>query len=370
MHPWGERKIIHVDMDAFFASIEMRDDPTLQGKPIAVGGLADRRGVIATANYEARRFGVRSAMATQRALKLCPTLILKPSRFDAYRHEASVIRQIFKQYTDLVEPLSLDEAYLDVTESCNNATLSPYASEVAKSILKDIKEATNLTASAGVSCNKLLAKIGSDYRKPAGLTVIHPQKIRDFLAPQAIQKIPGVGPVTGKRLASLGIHTFADVQRTTEADLVQKLGDRLGSWLKERGEGIDHRQVKPNRVRKSLGHETTFPKDLRGQAEVSDALRGIMTDAFDRLKKASQSAKTITLKVRYSNFDTITRSVSMKEPVEDLRLLWQTTQGLLEKTEGVSRPVRLLGLSFSSLEPIQGRTPIRLDLRDPSLRSG
>jgi DNA polymerase-4 len=338
------RKIIHIDMDAFFASVEQRDHPRLRGRPIAVGG-SQKRGVVAAASYEARKFGVRSAMPGAKALRLCPQLIFVKSRFDVYRQVSHTIRSIFHEYTDLVEPLSLDEAFLDVTE---NKKGIPSATWVAEAIRRDILKATKLTASAGVSYCKFLAKVASDINKPNGSFVIPPSQAEPFLNNLPIGKFFGVGKVTEKQMHSLGIFKGEDLKTWSEFDLAKHFG-KSGPYYFRIVRGIDNRPVEPDHIRKSVGVENTFREDLETMAEAEQALFDLAEELERRLRKADTAGKTITIKCRYENFDTITRAQSQKRFVDDARSLFEVGRFLLGQTQAGKRGVRLLGLTVSNL---------------------
>jgi DNA polymerase IV len=339
------RKIIHIDMDAFFASCEQRDFPELRGKPVAVGGLGER-GVVAAASYEARTFGVRSAMPSSRARRLCPDLIFVPHRFDVYRKVSSQIRDIFLAWTPLVQPLSLDEAYLDVTE---NARGEASATRIAEDIRAEIKARTGLTASAGVSYNKFLAKIASDINKPDGLCVITPAQGAAFVATLPVRKFHGVGPATAAKMEKLGITAGADVCAKDRAFLDRHFG-KAGAYYYWASRGIDHRPVNPSQDRKSLGSETTFGTDLRTVDECLAALRPLIVTVASHCERRSISGRTVTLKLRYADFQTITRrrtslsAIAMREDIEVV--IGQLLAGLVPFPQGV----RLLGVTLSSLQ--------------------
>ncbi|MGN6568877.1 MAG: DNA polymerase IV [Flavipsychrobacter sp.] len=339
------RKIIHVDMDAFYASIEQRDNPEYRGKPIVVGGSPQGRGgVVATASYEARKFGIRSAMASKRALQLCPHVIFVRPRFDAYKEASEKIREIFYRYTDLIEPLSLDEAYLDVTEDKQNIGS---ALEIAKQIKNAIKEELNLTASAGVSINKFVAKIASDLNKPDGLAFIGPSSIEEFMENLPVEKFFGVGRVTADRMKQMGLHTGADLKKLSEGELVMYFG-KVGRFYYRIVRGIDDRPVNPNRETKSVGAEDTFPYDLTTVAEMNAELDRIAEIVCNRLQKYHLKGRTITLKIKYSDFRQITRSLSLSETTSELQVIANTAKQLLAATDLQDVKVRLLGISLSN----------------------
>jgi DNA polymerase-4 len=339
------RKILHVDMDAFYASVEQRDDPSLRGKPVAVGGSPESRGVVAAASYEARVFGVRSALPMSRAVRLCPDLVIVRPDFSKYGEVSRQVFTIFRDVTPLVEPLSLDEAYLDVTE---NSWGEPLAVEVARRIKARIREETCLTASAGVAPNKFLAKIASGWKKPDGLTVISPDRVESFLARQPVDALWGVGPVTAKKLRAAGIEKLVDV-RTADEELLRGV---VGSWadsLRELAFGRDNRPVEPNHERKSIGCEETFPRDLVDVDQIRRELESLARDAAGVLARKNLVARTVVLKLRYSNFETITRSETRLPPTCSEDEIVARTVALLEKTEAGNRPVRLLGASLHGL---------------------
>ena len=339
------RKIIHIDMDAFYASVEQRDNPSLRGKAVIVGGSPNSRGVVSTASYEARKFGVHSAMPCSQAARLCPHGIFVRGRFDAYKEASKQIREIFYEYTDLVEPLSLDEAYLDVTENHRGMKSAPL---IAKEILEKIQKKTNLTASAGVSYCKFIAKVVSDFNKPNGLTLITPEEAEVFLSELDIKKFFGVGKATQKKMHSLGIKTGADLKQWSEIDLIKAFG-KSGRYYFRICRGIDNREVKPHRIRKSYGKERTFADDKTDINWISNFLDELAQSISEGMQKINAKGKTITLKVRYKNFDTITRSQSLPNYTNDHHLISTSITQLLELTEIGSRPIRLLGISLSNL---------------------
>ena len=346
-------------MDAFFASVEQRDNPALRGKPVIVGGRPGGRGVVSTCSYEARKYGVHSAMPTNEAYRLCPHGIFVNSRFDAYKEASSIVRNIFFEYTDLVEPLSLDEAYLDVTE---NHKGNPSATLVAEEIRARIFEETKLTASAGVAPNKFLAKVASDYNKPNGITVITPSRVQEFLDELDIKKFFGVGKATQKKMHALGIKTGADLKEWSEIDLVKAFG-KSGRWYYKIVRGIDDREVKPHRTRKSYGKERTFSEDVGDLEWVTGFLDELATSISEGMKKIPTAGKTITLKVRYKNFDTITRSHSLAHYTNKAEEISVIAKQLLEQTEVGNREIRLLGISLSNLNLIEKDYWEQLELR-------
>lgn len=338
------RKIIHIDMDAFYASVEQRDDPHLQGKPVAVGG-AGNRGVVASASYEARRYGVRSAMPSLTARRLCPDLIFVKSRFDVYREVSGQIREIFHQFTDLVEPLSLDEAYLDVTD---NKIDMPSATIIAERIRKLILDHTELTASAGVSFNKFLAKIASDVNKPDGIKVITPEEAIPFLEKLQIGKFHGIGKVTARKMNDMGIFTGADLKKWTEIDLVKRFG-KVGRHYFRIVRAEDAREVNPNRIRKSIGAERTYKEDLTEIPAMKEKLTYLAGIVHAYMEKADNYGRTVTVKIKSSEFKIITRSRSFQQEIRRLEDLIQVTHELLDNNQQEIEKVRLLGVAVSNL---------------------
>ncbi len=339
------RKIIHIDMDAFFASVEQRDHPEYRGKPVIVGGDPDKRGVVATASYEARKYGVHSAMPSRTALQLCPNGIFVHPRFEAYREISEHIREIFEDYTALVEPLSLDEAYLDVTINKKNMRS---ATRIAQQIQRRILEETGLTASAGVSNCKFVAKIASDYRKPKGLTVIPPPEVERFVLSLSVGKFFGVGKVTERKMNFLGIQNGWDLRKWDLAALMRVFG-KAGLIYYKIVRGIDDRPVVSNRKRKSVGVERTFAVDVSDIDEMRDFLQKLAVRVSYILQQKDLKCRTITLKVRYSDFETITRARSFSEPLDAGQDLFRVACVLLAGTKAGERLVRLLGLSVSKL---------------------
>ncbi|MEZ0262293.1 MAG: DNA polymerase IV [Alphaproteobacteria bacterium] len=351
------RKIIHIDMDAFFASVEQRDNPALRGKPLAVGHGA-KRGVVAAASYEARRFGVRSAMPSSTAMRKCPDLIFVPPRFDVYRSVSQQIRAIFEDYTPLVEPLSLDEAYLDVTENLRGI---PTAYATAKEIRARIFAETGLTASAGVSCNKFLAKQASDHRKPNGQFAILPQDAETFVATLPVGKFHGIGPVTAEKMNNLGIFTGADLRERSMAFLQQHFG-KSGGWYYYISRGIDDREVEPHRQRKSSGSETTFHQDFTEPAPIEAGVAEMADDVWRWCEKTGIFGRTVTLKVKFGDFKQITRSRSFNSPVATQQELRQAGVELMRGVYPLRTGVRLVGISVSNLEETTVGTAPQLDL--------
>jgi DNA polymerase-4 len=340
------RRILHIDMDAFYASVEQRDNPSLRGKPVAVGGDPTVRGVVAAASYEARTCGVRSAIPMSRAVRLCPSLVIVRPDFHKYRSISQQIFEIYREVTPLVEPLSLDEAYLDVTE---NAWNEPLGVNVARRLKERIKEATNLTASAGVAPNKFLAKIASGWKKPDGLTVVAPERVEKFLQGLPVDALWGVGPVTAARLRERGIEKLVDVRARTVEELTEIVGMHA-EWLMDLAHGRDDRAVEPNRPAKSVGSEETYATDIESLEEVKREVDQLARGVAAWLVKNSIKARTVTIKVRYSDFTTITRSQSSAEYSNDADNIAMRAIKLLEKTEAGHRPIRLLGVSAHNFD--------------------
>lgn len=339
----NNRKIIHIDMDAFYASVEQRDFPELRDKPIAVGGSPDGRGVVATCSYEARQFGVRSAMSSRKALQLCPHIIFTKPRFEVYKEVSVHIREIFSRYTDLIEPLSLDEAYLDVTADKQNVGS---AIEIASKIKEDIRNELNLTASAGISVNKFVAKIASDFQKPDGLTFIGPSKIISFIEKLPIEKFHGVGKVTASKMKKMGIFNGADLKQRTESELSKYFG-KSGKFFYNIVRGIDNRAVQPNRESKSVGAEDTFETDLSEKEDLYLELEKLAERVSKRLTNKNLEGKTITLKVKFEDFTQITRSASLDFFTTDEDIIFDTAVSLFDKVEQLKK-IRLLGISISN----------------------
>jgi DNA polymerase-4 len=338
------RRIIHVDMDAFYASVEQRDDPALKGCPVAVGGRPDQRGVVAAASYEARAFGVRSAMSMAKAVRLCPDLIIVRPDFARYKAASTTVFGIFRSVTPLVEPLSLDEAYLDVTE---NAWHEPLATTVAKRLKQAILDASGLTASAGVAPNKFLAKIASGWKKPNGLTVISPDRVEPFLQQLPVDALWGVGPVTARKLRAHGIEKLTDVRAIAPERLHEAVGS-LADWLQQLAHGIDNRPVVADRESKSSGSENTFAEDLHDINQIRDEVADMARAAAAWLERRTVFARTVTVKVRYSDFTTITRSHTAPPTRDSSEIVVRAVQ-LLDRTDAGRRPVRLLGVSVQNL---------------------
>ena len=345
-------------MDAFYASIEQRDNPDYRGKPLAVG-YSGERGVVAAASYEARRYGIRSAMPSKIARARCPHLIFVPARFDLYHDISQQIMEIFLDYTDLVEPLSLDEAYLDVT---TNKINMPSASIIAAEIKKRIKETTRLTASAGVSINKFLAKVASDYKKPDGLFVITEKEAEAFVETLKIEQFWGVGKVTADKMHNFGIFTGADLKRFSEAFLTKYFG-KAGHTFYQNARAIDDREVLPNRIRKSIGSETTFLTDLDDKAELSEELLKVGAEVWRRVSGHEFYGRTITLKVKFDDFVQITRSKTLPVFVTDSDILRSTAVELLNSIELNDRAVRLIGLTVGNINDIEHPETYQLEIK-------
>ena len=347
-------KIIHVDMDAFYASVEQRDDPALRGKPVAVGGSRER-GVVAAASYEARRFGIRSAMPSVTARRKCPDLIFVKPRFDVYKEVSLQICAIFAEYTPVVEPLSLDEAYLDVTENLQGIAS---ATKIAEQIKVKIRLKTQLTASAGVSYNKFLAKLASDYRKPDGLYVITPAMGPSFVEALPVERFHGVGPATAAKMRDLGIFTALDLRAKDEAFLLKHFG-KAGNHFYCICRGIDHRPVVPNQIRKSVGAETTFARDLTSLDDMRAELDPLVEKVWDYCETTGVRGRTVTLKVKFADFQIITRSRSRPEPISDRGTLLSISAELLAGQFPMRKGARLIGVSLSSL----CADPTKLDIQ-------
>ena len=348
----GLRKIIHVDMDAFFASVEQRDDPQLAGKPVAVGG-SGTRGVVAAASYEARQFGVRSAMPGMTARRLCPDLIFVRHRFEVYQEVSQQIRAIFREFTPHVEPLSLDEAYLDVTEDLLGIGS---ATRIAELIRQRIRAETGLTASAGVSYNKFLAKLASDQNKPDGLCVIRPGEGAAFVQGLPVRRFHGVGPRGADKMARLGIETGADLAAKDIAWLRQQFGS-FADYLYRAARGIDLRPVRANRIRKSLGSERTFSEDLSSGAALREALDNIIDNVWESIAERKLRGRTVTLKMKYTDFQITTRARSLPQPVSSKGEFARIARALLDEQLPLPLPIRLMGLTLSSLEGKEDEPP-------------
>jgi DNA polymerase-4 len=340
-----QRKIIHVDMDAFFASVEQRDTPDYQGKPLIVGGQPNSRGVVAACSYEARKFGIHSAMPSSRAYRLCPEAIFVRPRFDAYREVSQQIRTIFWRYASDVEPLSLDEAYLDVSYT---AEFNGSATLIAKAIKRDILQETRLTASAGVSYNKFLAKIASDMDKPNGLYVIRPEQGAAFVETLPIGKFHGIGPATEAKMKKLGIETGLELRQKTLEELNARFG-KSGQYYFNIARGIDERPVRSTRVRKSLGKETTFAEDILSVAEITAKLLDIAEIVLQNLGKQNLKARTLTVKVKYADFQQVTRAQTLEHSIS-MSDMQEWIPVLLSRSEAGHKAVRLVGLSLSGFD--------------------
>ncbi|UPJ53388.1 DNA polymerase IV [Bradyrhizobium sp. 200] len=350
------RKIIHIDMDAFYASVEQRDNPDLRGKPVAVGGSA-QRGVVAAASYEARKFGVRSAMASVTAKRQCPELIFVKPRFEIYKAISRQISEIFAEHTPIIEPLSLDEAYLDVTDNLQGI---PLARDVALRIREKIKAETGLNASAGISYNKFLAKLASDYRKPNGQYVISPEMGPAFVETLPVGKFHGIGPATAAKFNAFGIWTGLDIRSQSLAFLQENFG-KSGTYYYWISRGIDERPVRANRVRKSVGAENTFAADLRGFEVMVAELQPLIDKVWRHCESTGTRGRTVTLKVKFADFEIITRGRSVSSAVTSRDDLAQATISLLEDNMPFPKAVRLLGVSLSSLQGGDDAEPGQLD---------
>ncbi len=336
------RKIVHVDMDAFYASVEQLDDPALRGRPVLVGGSPEERGVVASASYEARRFGCRSAMAMRTAVRLCPRAVVVRPRFERYREMSRRIQAIFRRYTERVEPLALDESYLDVSG------LELPATEVARRIQRDIEAETGLSASAGVGPNKLVAKIASDLRKPAGLVVVRPRQVRRFLAPLPVSRLWGIGRVGEERLAGVGVRTIGQLAAMDETAL-QRLFGRSGAFFRRLAQGEDDRPVSSERAARSMSSEATFRDDTRDRARLLRALGEFARELEGALRHEGYLARTVTVKVKFHDFRQVTRSATSRRPLRAAARLREVARDLLARTEAGRTPVRLVGLAVSGL---------------------
>lgn len=368
------RKIIHVDMDAFYASVEQRDDPSLRGLPVIVGGRPDGRGVVAACSYEARVFGVHSAMPSTEAGRRCPGAVFVKPRFQAYKQASQQIHTVFREFTDLVEPLSLDEAYLDVT---SNTLFDGSAYRLAREIKSMILERTGLVASAGVSYNKFLAKIASDYRKPDGLFCILPEQGESFVASLAIGRFHGVGKVTEARMHDLGIYTGADLRQWSKAELAREFGKSSG-YFHRVSRGIDHRPVRVSRIRKSIGSERTFADNLHDRSAMLEILDGLCQELHEQMQQHELVSKTVTVKVRFADFSTFTRAHSQHPGVLNAATSSRALPFLLDRALSLrqhspessaqqrrgrgSSGIRLLGVSFSGLSPASEEQPVQLEM--------
>jgi DNA polymerase IV len=354
------RRILHLDMDAFYASVEQRDDPSLRGKPVVVGGRVGERGVVAAASYEARAFGVRSAMPMSTALRNCPHLVVVRPDMSKYKRVSTTVFELFRAVTPLVEPLSMDEAYLDVTE---NAWHEPLGVNVARRLKQQVREATQLTISAGVAPNKFLAKIASGWKKPDGLTVIAPERMEEFLQKLPVDALWGVGPKTAARLRRAGIERLVDVRAQDDAALTALVGSMAG-WLRALANGVDERRVEPHRETKSSGSECTYTEDLTDLGTIQSEVAKMAGSAVRWLEKRETLARTVTLKMRYKDFRTITRSHSA-EATRDAGAIIDRAVRLVDKTDAGRTPVRLIGVSVSGLGAVDEPPPE--PARDPRL---
>ena len=352
------RKIIHVDMDAFYASVEQRDEPSYRGKPLVVGGTPDKRGVVAAASYEARKFGIYSAMPSRLAHQKCPDLIFVKPRFEVYRTISKQIRDIFYRYTELVEPLALDEAYLDVTQ---NKQEMPSATLIAGEIKECIYRETGLTASAGVSINKFLAKIASGMNKPDGLFLIPPEKAEDFVETLAVEKFHGIGQVTAVKMHSQAVHVGADLKQWSLEDLMQQFG-KVGRFYYRISRAQDDRPVEPNRPCKSIGVEVSFTEDLSDRSSILAALEEIAQALKQRLDSKQTCGRTLTLKVKYANYQQITRSRTLTCHIGEFEVIAGLAKELLTTTDVGYKKVRLLGLSLSNLDGEDPKEYVQLTL--------
>ncbi len=339
------RRIVHVDMDAFYASVEQRDHPDLRGRPVAVGGDPDTRGVVAAASYEARAFGVRSAIPLAKAVRLCPSLVIVHPDFTKYRAVSQQVFEIFRRVTPLVEPLSLDEAYLDVTE---NAWGEALATRVARRLKDEIRAATGLTVSAGVAPNKFLAKIASGWRKPDGLTVIPPERVESFLQELPVEALWGVGPVTARKLRQAGIFKLTDI-RKADINVLQDAVGSLAGWLRQLSHGDDPRPVVPDRASKSSSCENTYAQDLLELEAIRAELDRMARENAEWLVRRQLAARTVTIKVRYADFTTVTRSHTLSVPSADADVISSWAKDLVARTDAGRRPVRLLGVRVQGL---------------------
>lgn len=351
------RKIVHIDMDAFYASVEQRDNPEYRGKPLVVGGSPNQRGVVAAASYEARKFGIHSAMPSKLAVAKCPNVIFAKPRFDIYRAISVQIHDIFRRYTDTFEPVALDEAYLDVTE---NKQELPYASTVARHIRAEIFQQTNLTASAGVSINKFLAKMASGMNKPNGMTVILPEDAETYVEQLPIEKFHGIGKVTAAKMHDLNIKTGADLKECELEFLVRQFG-KSGNYYYNIARAKDNRAVEANRIRKSIGAENSFAQDLSDKTAILQQLERIAKTLYKRINKHQASGRTLTLKVKFSDYQQITRSRTLGNSINSLDAIITEASSLFKTIEVEDKSIRLLGISLSNLESAKNQV-IQLSL--------
>lgn len=362
------RRILHVDMDAFYASVEQRDRPELRGLPVIVGGSPDSRGVVCTASYEARKFGVHSALPASQAKRLCPEGIFIRPDFERYKAASRIVHEIFHRYTDQVEPLSLDEAFLDVTENKRGIESGTW---VAEAIRKDVFQETQLTCSAGVAPSKFVAKVASDLRKPNGIVVIPPSKVAEFVRALPVRKVPGIGPVTERACKDRGIHTCGDFLRYNDATLTSWFG-RTGRHFARLARGEDNRPVVAGSERKSCSIEDTFPRDLSGWDAIDEQLQLLARELSARMQRHALLGKTVTVKVRFSDFRTATRSRTVTEPTADEGALLTAARELVRSTDAMTLPIRLLGVGFTHLSADNGQrqSTLPFDGTIPSLSSG
>ncbi|MDU7966216.1 MAG: DNA polymerase IV [Paeniclostridium sordellii] len=357
----NNRKIIHIDMDAFYASIEQRDNKELRGKPVIVGGSPEGRGVVATCSYEARKFGIHSAMPSKMAYVRCPHAIFIPPRFDVYQKVSIQIRDIFHRYTDIIEPLSLDEAYLDVTENKQNIE---YATTIAKKIKLDIYNEIGITSSAGVSYNKFLAKVASDYQKPNGLTVITPDKAQDFIDKLPIKKFFGIGKVTGKTLKFMGVKNGYDLRHLNLIQL-ESIFKKKGYDIYNFARGIDNRPVQVSRERKSVGSENTFIENVNFDSdELNEYVKEVVKDVCDRLRYINKCGKTITVKVKYEDFQQVTKRHTLNSYIYTYKDIIDNTNLLIEKIKNKDKQIRLIGVSISNLQDLKEEIYDNISLLD------
>lgn len=357
----NNRKIIHIDMDAFYASIEQRDNKKLRGKPVIVGGSPEGRGVVATCSYEARKFGIHSAMPSKMAYVRCPHAIFIPPRFDVYQKVSLQIRDIFHRYTDIIEPLSLDEAYLDVTENKQNIE---YATTIAKKIKLDIYNEIGITSSAGVSYNKFLAKVASDYQKPNGLTVITPDKAQDFIDKLPIKKFFGIGKVTGKTLKFMGVKNGYDLRHLNLIQL-ESIFKKKGYDIYNFARGIDNRPVQVSRERKSVGSENTFIENVNFDSdELNEYVKEVVKDVYDRLRHINKCGKTITVKVKYEDFQQVTKRHTLNSYIYTYKDIIDNTNLLIEKIKNKDKQIRLIGVSISNLQDLKEEIYDNISLLD------
>lgn len=352
------RKIIHVDMDAFFASVEQRDHPDLRGKPVVVGGGPDKRGAIAAASYEARQYGIHSAMPSRKAAQLCKDLIFVSPQMDKYKAISRQIREIFRHYTDLVEPVAFDEAYLDVT---NCQTQYPSATAIARAIKQEIFDTTQLTSSAGLSVNKFLAKMATGLNKPDGLSLIHPEQAEAFVRGLPIEKFHGIGKATARKMHTLGIQTGEDLLHWSEDQLVGTFG-KVGRYFYHIARGNDSRPVNPNRIRKSVGAERSFDPDISDRDTLLIQLQKIATHVDQRLQTAGKKGHTLTLKLKYGNYQQITRSRTIAEFYDTAEQIYPAAQELFDLNWEPGKPIRLLGIAIAGFPTNQAKSSQQLSL--------